>query len=233
MRQFSVVIPTYNEAENIEEFIITVSEILDNIDFELIIVDDNSPDKTWALAKNISKNMDNVKVIVRDDKRDLSRSILRGINESRSEKIAVIDADFQHPPEKLIDLYHNLSDSDIVICSRRMYEGRVESWTLSRKLISRAAELIAKTLFKELYDVTDPLSGYFGLNKNILRKTKLEPEGYKLLIEILIKTNYDSLKEIPYTFYDRDRGSSSIGFTEYVKYLKHLFKLKLNRNQFT
>lgn len=221
---FSVIIPTYNERENIEELLLEISKVLENIDYEIVLVDDDSPDRTWELAEELS-NEYKMKVVRRKDEKDLSKSVVRGFEESKGDKIAVIDADLQHPPEKLKEIYHSLENNDIAVASRKVGPGGVEEWPWYRRLVSKVAELLSYFLLSQSRRVKDPLSGFFGLKRKVIKEAVLEPEGYKILLEILARGNYDEIEEIPYTFRNRDRGSSSLGFTQYLKFLKHIFKL--------
>ena len=133
--KMSIIIPTYNESNNIEELIERLEIALLNINFEIIIVDDDSPDDTGYIAKNMKKKFNNIIVVIRKNKKGLSSAILDGINISSGKYVAVMDADLQHPPEILMNMYIKiLNNKDIIIASR--YSGvKIKNWPLLRIFI--------------------------------------------------------------------------------------------------
>lgn len=231
---FSVIVPTYNERKNITEFVERVEATLEDIEHELIVVDDDSPDGTWELAQELAEDNPNLKVIRRTNEKGLATAVVRGLEEANGEKLAVIDADLQHPPQKLLDIYEKLiKNYDIVVASRNMEGGGVEEWPWYRKAVSKGAELISRVFLPSTREITDPMSGFFGLDRSVIEDKKLEPEGYKILLEILEKGDYDNTAEIPYTFENREKGSSALGTRQYINYLKHVFKLARSTGELT
>lgn len=214
----SIIIPTYNEAENIQ---IIVERIRKLVNCEIIIVDDNSPDRTYTIAQKISKQYSNITAIKREEEKDLSTAVIQGFKHAKGDIIGVIDADLSHPPELILKLIKYLDRNDIAIASRLVSGGAVEKWPIQRELISKIATLLAKPLTK----VKDPLSGFFFFKKRVIRGIKLNPIGYKILLEILVKANYQSYKEIPYTFRNRNVGKSKINTKVLLKYVLHLLRL--------
>ena len=158
----SIVVPTYNEKENIPELIKRIFKVLgeNNIDGEVVIVDDNSPDGTAKVAEELSKDY-NVQVIVRKDERGLSSAAIRGMEDAKGEILCVIDADLSHPPEVIPDMLKQITEGkvELVIGSRRVAGGGIENWPMKRKVVSKCASLIARPLTK----VKDPMSGFFML----------------------------------------------------------------------
>ncbi|MFP4045649.1 MAG: glycosyltransferase [Candidatus Aenigmatarchaeota archaeon] len=222
---YSVVVPTYNERENVEELVERISSSLENMDYEIIIVDDDSPDKTWELAGKLAESRNDLRVIRRRKEKGLATAVVRGFEEAKGERLAVIDSDLQHPPEKLRELYEALDDNDIAIGSRKVEGGGIEDWPFYRKIISKGAELIGKVFVKEVREVKDPLSGFFALRREVIEDVELDPEGYKILIEILVRGEYNDVEEMPFTFVDREKGESSLGLKQNWNYLKHIFRL--------
>ena len=222
--QTSIVIPTYNESGNIERIIEKISSVLSS-NFEIIVVDDNSPDGTAEIAKSL-EDMYPVKVVVRNRKSGLASAILTGFEHANGEILGVIDADLQHPPELILRLIEKIENGyDIAIASRYVDGGGVEGWTLFRRLVSRGAIALAKPLIK----VNDPMSGYFFLKKEVIDNVSFTPRGFKLLLEILVKGSYKKIAEVPYTFTKRMAGTSKLGIGEYWEYLKllgHLYKIR-------
>ncbi|MEM1586973.1 MAG: glycosyltransferase [Candidatus Bathyarchaeia archaeon] len=218
----SIIVPTYNERENLEVLVKKIDDSLGDRDYEIVIVDDNSPDGTWELAQELSQSYP-IKLVKREGKRGLASAVVDGFSHAAGQCLVVMDADLQHPPElvpKLVDAVK--SGADLAIASRYVGGGEVRGWSLSRRLISRGATWLAK-LF--LTDVKDPMSGFFALRRGVVEGVDLRPEGYKILLEILVKGRHSSVVEVPYTFKPRRLGRSKIGAKEYAKYLKHLISL--------
>lgn len=227
MVEVSVIIPTYNERDNIETVIKRVGNIL-NINYEIVVVDDNSPDGTAEIAKALSNEYP-VKVLLRNKKSGLASAILTGFMNANGEIMGVIDADLQHPPELMVTLIDKIRDGyDVAIASRYVGGGGVEEWSFFRRLVSKGAIMLAKPLTR----VKDPMSGYFFLRRSVIEGVHLNPKGYKLLLEILVKGKYKRVAEVPYVFTKRMAGESKLKASEYWEYLKllaHLYKAKFLR----
>jgi dolichol-phosphate mannosyltransferase len=217
----SIIVPTYNERENILDLVKRINFALRNTSYELIIVDDNSPDRTWELAERLATHYP-IKVIKRKRKAGLSSAVIRGFNEAKGDVLVVLDADLQHPPELIPKLLMKLNDADIAIASRYVKGGGVRSWSIFRMIVSKIATLLAKLC---LTSVNDPLSGFFALRRSVIEGVRLEPKSYKILLEILVKGKYLKVSEVPYIFEARRRGKSKLNFAQYVNYLKHLVTL--------
>lgn len=224
----SITIPTYNERKNIKELVHNIHAVLHEYDYELIIVDDNSPDGTADVAEELSKNYP-IRILKREGKLGLASAILYGFQNSKGKILGVIDADLQHPPEYMKKFIRATKEEyDIVIGSRYVDGGKIENWSKYRTLISKGAILLSRPLTT----VKDPTSGYFFIKKNVINGISLSPIGYKMLLEILVKCSYERVVEIPYTFKSRQNGHSKLKNGEYINYLKllyHLYMFKLNR----
>lgn len=216
MIKASLVIPTYNEAMNIQALI---DEIFRNInkkkiDLEIIFVDDNSPDGTGKIAEELAGNFP-VKVIHRPGKLGLGSAVIDGFNLSKREYIGVMDGDLSHDPIILNDLILRLIEYDITIGSRFEAGSVVEGWNFWRKTVSYLGVYLASLLV----GVKDPLSGYFFLNRRVIDNVKLDTRGYKILFEILVKGKYESIKEFSYFFRMRKYSTSKLNFKEFIYYL--------------
>lgn len=222
----SVVIPTYNEAENIKKLVPMIDEILVKYTYEIIVVDDNSPDGTAKIAKRLAEYYP-IRVLVREKKKGLASAILYGFMNASGDVLGVIDADLQHPPELLGKMAKKIEEGcDIVIASRYVEGGGIEGWTFYRRLISKGAILLARPLIDS---VKDPMSGCFLLRKEVIDGINLNPTGYKLLLEILVKGKYVKVAEVPYVFRERIYGQSKLGIGEMLRYvylLLHLYSYK-------
>jgi len=234
--QVSIIIPTYNESQNILKILRTISKhIPKNISTEAIVVDDNSPDGTGKIVEEYLKDFKKVadytiNIIHRKAKDGLSSAILNGIQNAKGETIVVMDSDFSHPPQiipKMIEAFKQYQ-CDLVVASRYITEGKIEGWTVKRKLMSKIAIMIAK---KGLgVKIKDPMSGFFAFKKNIIKELNFDALGYKFLLEILVKTKGISIKEIPYTFENRKFGSSKLDNSIIIDYVKSVWKLYKSKN---
>lgn len=228
--KLSVILPTYNEKKNLEILIGSLKTILERIEHEIIIVDDNSPDKTGELADELAAGFNRIKVIHRKQKKGLTSAIATGIVNSEGDIICVMDSDLSHPPEKVFDLIKPILDekADFVIGSRLIKGGSVEEWPMHRKMISLIARMLALPLTK----VHDTMSGFFALRRGVLNFVKIKSRGYKICLEILVKGKYNNVKEIPYVFRNRTVGKSKLDFGEYINYLSDLVGLYLYKMGF-
>jgi dolichol-phosphate mannosyltransferase len=229
--QISIIIPTYNESSNIIRMLKSIGDNLPkNIIAEAIVVDDNSPDSTGKIVDEYLKNVKKIAgytmdIIHRTSKNGLSSAILSGIQKAKGDTIVVMDSDFSHPPQVIPKMIESLKkyQCDMVIASRYISGGKINGWTLKRKIMSKIATVIAK---KGLGVKTkDPMSGFFAFNKNILKGVNFDAIGYKILLEILVKKSGIAVKEIPYTFENRSFGSSKLDRSTITDYFKSVWKL--------
>ena len=229
--QVSIIIPTYNESQNILAVLKSIKANLPkNLITQTIVVDDSSPDGTGKIVEDYLKNVRNfaghtIDVIHRKAKRGLSSAILNGVQHATGDTIVVMDSDMSHPPQVIPKLVETLKQyqCDLVVASRYIKGGKIHGWTLKRKIVSKVATIIAK---KGLgVKPTDPMSGFFVFRKNILKEVNLDAIGYKILLEILVKKNGINVKEIPYTFEDRALGSSKLSLSIVSDYLRSVWRL--------
>jgi len=227
----SIVIPTYNEKENIERMITKIEKILqkNKINGEIIVIDDNSPDGTWKIVKKLQKKYSNLKLIVRKKKLGLGSGVMEGFKIAKGDILGVLDCDFSHPPDKIPLFIKAIREGyDIAIGSRYIAKGGIKGWSKKRIITSKIATLLAKPIA----NVSDPMSGYFFIKKEVIKNFSLKFKGFKILLEILAKGNYRKVAEIPYTFKERKRGKSKLNYKEIVEYLMqcfYLYLLKLRR----
>jgi dolichol-phosphate mannosyltransferase len=243
----SIIIPTYNESENILKLIEAIkSNLPSNIITEIVVVDDNSPDGTGKIVENYVNNhtstdipfqqqfhfkVDNnqtclVKIIHRKNKTGLIPAILEGIESSKGEDILIMDADFSHPPETIPLLLEELrrDPNCIVIASRYISHGSIVGWPYKRRVISRGAAKIARHGLN-VRNVTDPMSGFFAFPRHVVKNVKFDTKGFKILLEILVKSRDIRVKEVPYTFHDRKSGQSKMNFNVILDYAGAVWQL--------
>ncbi|MFB5629340.1 MAG: glycosyltransferase [Nitrosarchaeum sp.] len=229
--EVSIVIPTYNESENIQGILHLIKEHLPiNTNVEAIIVDDNSPDGTGKIAEDYFRSLKEktrytINVINRKTKEGLSSAILNGIEQAKGKIVIVMDSDFSHPPHLIPKLVEVLKQSktDIVVASRYLNGGSIQGWSLKRKIISKLGTIIAKRGLG--IKQSDPMSGFFAFNKDIIKGINFDAIGYKLLLEMIVKAKGVSIKEIPYTFLDRQNGKSKFGIKTILEFTHAVWNL--------
>ena len=236
----SIIIPTFNESKNITELL---NQIQSNVplgtNVEIIIVDDNSPDGTGRMVEKYVKdkmstaNRDqinpniSIKVIHRKEKTGLMSALVNGISTCEGQNILIMDADFSHPPEVINRMISELKKEPncIIIGSRYITGGAINGMPFKRLLLSIGANFIARhgLCLKNVYD---PMSGFFAFPKHTLHGMEFNTDGFKILLEILIKKkNTVKIKEIPYTFKDRRFGQSKLNIPIILEYIKAVWKL--------
>ncbi|MBW4670270.1 MAG: glycosyltransferase [Cyanomargarita calcarea GSE-NOS-MK-12-04C] len=234
--KLSLVIPTYNEKLNIHKIVRLLTNLLEPAipgEYELIVVDDNSPDETWKVAQEITAEYPQLKVIRRQNERGLSSAVVRGWQASTGEILGVIDADLQHPPEVLLQLFNAVRQgTDLAVASRHITGGGVSNWSLPRRILSRGAQTLGLIILPQVIGrVTDPMSGYFLVRRSAIAAKTLHPLGYKILIEVLGRGDIQKIAEVGYVFQEREDGESKVTHKQYVEYLQHLIRLRLSRGK--
>jgi dolichol-phosphate mannosyltransferase len=233
--KLSLVLPTYNEGNNIQEMVRILSKLLDSQipgDYELIVVDDDSPDRTWEIAAQLLPDCPQLRVMRRTEERGLSTAVIRGWQAAQGEILAVIDADLQHPPEVLLQLLQEMErGADLATASRHVEGGGVSEWSALRRFLSRGAQVLGLLILPEVIGrLSDPMSGYFMVSRNAIAGKTLSPVGYKILIEVAARGRVRWIAEVGYMFRERQAGESKVTWKQYVEYLQHLLRLRLSRS---
>jgi dolichol-phosphate mannosyltransferase len=218
------VAPTYNEAAGITDLVHKVDQALEpsGINYELIIVDDNSPDGTADLAERLGMEFP-VRVLRRPGKLGLSSAVTDGWKIAKGSVLGVIDADLSHDPKLLPSLLASITDgaAEVAVGSRYIPGGGMGNWPLSRQIVSQVAVWMGSVICP----VKDVTSGYLLLRKEVLEGVHLNPIGFKIGLEILVRCLYRNFVEIPYTFQDRDKGQSKLSLKVIGQYLVQLGQL--------
>ncbi len=235
--KLSLVIPTYNESQNIPYLIAQLTDLLETKipqQYELIVVDDNSPDRTWQIALDLMATYPTLKVMRRVEEKGLSTAVIRGWQVSQGEVIGVIDADLQHPPETLLNLWEEIEKgADLAVGSRHVEGGGVSDWSLTRRFLSRGAQTLGLIILPEVIGrVSDPMSGYFLVRRRCLLNCTLSPLGYKILVEVIGRGKVGWIAEVGYVFQERQEGESKVTKKQYIDYIRHLIRLRLSLWQF-
>ncbi len=227
MMSVSLITPTFNERENIpilaQEIFSAVREFSD-IDLELIVVDDNSPDGTGEIAEGL-RGQYPIRVVHRPGKQGLGSAVMEGFGLSDRPYLGVIDADLSHDPSLIPRLILGLREFDLTIGSRYDPSSTVEKWPWYRKCISNVGVFLAR----QLTGVMDPLSGYFFLHRHVVDHFTLTSPGYKILLEILVKGTYNGFLEVPFVFRDRQFSSSKLNPKEYYLFMKQIVLFSIEK----
>ncbi|MEM6447419.1 MAG: glycosyltransferase [Cyanobacteria bacterium P01_D01_bin.123] len=228
----SLVVPTYNEHESLPYLLKTLSDLLDRAlpdAYELIVVDDDSPDRTWELAESLQASIPSLKVIRRVRDKVLATAVRDGWLQARGEILGAIDGDLQHPPEVVLELIDRVrAGADLAIASRNVEGGGVSEWSLARRIVSRGAQLLGLLVLPGvLGQVSDPMSGYFLVRRTAIAGAALDPVGYKILLEVIARGRIARISEVGYVFQERQEGESKVSYRHYFDYLFHLWRLRL------
>ncbi|MGM9992764.1 MAG: polyprenol monophosphomannose synthase [Candidatus Bruticola sp.] len=226
MIQLSLIVPTYNEKETLPVLAERVFDILDQsqISGELIVVDDNSPDGTGDLALALNDRYQNrIHVIKRSGKLGLSSAVIAGWQAGKGQILGVIDSDLSHDPSILPHMVYSINNggADIALGSRYIKGGGVRNWPWYRVITS----LTAAALGRLICPANDVTSGYMLMRRQVIEGVNLNPIGFKINLEVMVKGNYQTITEVPFTFEDRLAGKSKFNGSEIVNYLKHLASL--------
>ena len=222
----SIIIPTFNEASNVKKLVKRITAILkdNSCRYEILFIDD-SQDNTPLILEQLVNEFPVVRTIHRRNKTGLASAVVEGFQHCLGNKIIVMDADLQHPPELLPLMLKRLSEADIVIPSRFVAGGSDGGLNVIRKVISWTARTIGRLAIKKLRNISDCTGGFFGLNRWVITNSPLDPIGWKILMEVLVKGKYHSIHEIPYAFHIRDNGKSKMRLKEQANYLRHIVRL--------
>jgi len=231
MSKLALVIPTLCEADNIQVLLERIQKSLEplNIPYELIVVDDDSRDGIEGLVQAVACKDERIRLLVRTGVRGLAGAVIHGWAKTDADILGVIDADLQHPPELLPQLWRALEGNDVVLASRYAPQGSRNNWNRFRHLISQIAIWMTLPLQRPTIRVMDPMSGFFLVRRDAIRDLALHPTGFKILLEILVRGDIRSAKEIPFSFGHRYKGRSKAGLKVGLEYLLLLAKLRKKR----
>jgi dolichol-phosphate mannosyltransferase len=219
------VVPTYNEAGSLPLLVDRLVKAFAGREWELVVVDDGSPDGTADLADGLGKTHP-IRVLRRPGKAGLASAVVAGFAAARGDTLLVMDADLSHPPEvapKLADAI--ASGADLAVGSRYVSGGGIEDWPMRRQVVSRVACLMGNALVP----VRDSTSGFFALRRSVVDGVKLNPIGFKIGFEVMARGRYKKVVEVPYTFRDREHGASKFGQSEIVQYVQQLGQVARDR----
>jgi dolichol-phosphate mannosyltransferase len=219
----SLVVPTYNERDRLPELVAAIFGVLNahDVNGEVIVVDDNSPDGTGDLAQALSQTYP-IQLVRRPGKLGLGTAVVAGFAVARGQILGVLDADLSHPPALLPEMLKALDGgADFVVGSRYVPGGGTRGWSASRIVMSRLACWLARPLT----DVRDATSGFFLVRRHVVEHIQIKAGGFKICLEFLVRGRARSIAEIPYVFVGRTAGQSKMNLWEALGYLKQLRQL--------
>ncbi len=223
--ELSILIPTYNEAGNMPELLRRIARVATErgIRCEVLVLDDGSPDGTAQIARAVDVPIV-VRVVERTGPRGLSPAVIEGIRLARGAFVLVMDADLQHPPESIGRLLDAVREgAEVAVGSRYVPGADSGEFGLYRRLNSKVATWLAVPLVGRR--IRDPMAGFFCLRRDLVAGRELNPVGYKIGLEILVKCGPRRVVEIPITFGSRRAGESKMNLAEQIAYLRHLLRL--------
>jgi dolichol-phosphate mannosyltransferase len=228
--ELTVVLPTYNERDRLGEVVATVFDVCTRheIAAEIVVVDDNSPDGTGALADELARQYP-LTVVHRAGKLGLGSAVVAGFEVAKAGLVCVLDADMSHPPRFLPQMIAVMrrTGADAVIASRYVPGARIVNWPASRLLMSRLACLMARPLVP----IRDATSGFFLVRREFATGVRISAKGFKICLELIVRGRAHLVAEVPVTFTDRTAGESKMNMREALGYLRQLWDLARCRAQ--
>jgi len=226
--EFGLVIPTLNEGENLPLLLSRIQKSMRSMDltYEVLIVDDDSRDGTAEVVADYAASDASIRLLVRHGCTGLAGAVIHGWKHTNASLLGVMDGDLQHPPELVPVLVDRVRDGvDIAVASRYAQALSAGGLSPARKAISRVGTLVSMPLQRPGLRIQDPLSGFFVIRRECIEGVDLQPEGFKILLEILARGNVRSVAEVPFQFSPRLKGTSKASVTTGFQYLSLLYKL--------
>lgn len=229
----SVIVPTFNEGGNVAELVRRIGAALHDVDFEVVFVDDSTDDTPATIQAVAAATEFPVRLIHRDEPEGgLSGAVLEGFRNAQARWCLVMDGDLQHPPEDIPRMLDRaaLGDVDIVVASRYVAGGTAGGLAgATRTAVSRTSTLLTKAMFpQKLHGCTDPMTGFFLVDRDTVDLDDLRPRGFKILLEILARRQM-RIGEIPFAFATRFAGESKATFSQGMRFLTQLAMLRFGR----
>jgi len=225
----TLVIPTLNERDNIAPLLAEIGTALGDITWEAVFVDD-SRDGTDGVIERLACSDPRIRLLHRTGTGlSLASAVVDGIARARGDYICVLDADLQHPPDRIVAMLDEArrTGADIVVASRYVPGGSAGGLAGPlRHLYSVGLKQLSRAMFpRRLAGITDPLGGYFLMRRDLVQGVRLRPIGYKILLEVLVRTHWRRVREVPYRFRPRQHGVSKADLPQGITFLRHLGRL--------
>lgn len=231
--QLTIIVPTFNEAPNVAELVRRTAQALRGVDAEMLFMDDSTDDTPEIVRETAATAGMPVRVIHRDHPvGGLGGAVIEGLAAARADLCVVMDGDLQHPPSVIPDLLrrYERGDVDLVVASRYRDEGSHDGLAGRRRvLVSKLSTLLTKAMFPiRLKEVSDPMTGFFLVDRRALDPSVLQPRGYKILLEILVRTVL-RVAEVPFVFAHRLGGRSKATLKQGLRFLWQLTHLRFGK----
>lgn len=226
----AIIIPTLNEAANIEKLVRMIYDTLSSNDTQVLIVDDDSTDDTHTIVENLQREFTNLALVVRRGERGLGSAVRAGAKLLGDNPVVVMDADLSHNPIYLPSIFEKLGEGyDLVAGSRYIPNGDTVGWPGSRIAVSKVATLMARTIF--YLPVKDPMTGFVGCRSASLLSQGFEHADFKFFLEMMVADRSLRVTEVPIVFQDRERGKSKLDGMTIALYIALLLRLMFGRKK--
>ena len=226
--KLSIIIPTYNEAENIVKLLKEIIAVLDNKNFEIIVVDDDSEDSTASKINNYFKNEKRIKLIQRKQKRDLVQSIKLALQTITGSNFLVMDGDGQHDPKDILSTIKLLKDNDLVVGARNLRD--IKSISIIRIQLSKFFNLLSNIILEQ--KISDPLTGFFAGKIHLLNKKffSIDNSGFKVLLDLIFtnKNKLIKISENTINFRTRKKGKSKLNASVFFSFITQIISYFFN-----
>ena len=223
MTSLSIIIPTYNEKGNISLLSTSISTAFDGLNYEIIFVDDGSPDGTVKVIRSLVGFGKTIKLVERPGKFGLASAAAVGARAAKGEWVLVMDGDLSHPPEVARRLFDSRARADLIIASRNIDGSAGHEISTHRDFISNGAEFLSRPFVGNR--TTDPMSGFFLVKKEFFEKTRIRVRGYKILLNLIYDNPQLKILDVPYIFAARHSGKTKLNLMEVINYLFDLVRL--------
>ncbi len=224
--QVSLVVPTFQERDNIAPLVAALCPSLAGWDYELIFVDDDSPDGTAESIQKAMQSNPRIRLVVRRGERGLAGAVIQGFSAATGNILGSINADLSHDASIVPSMIRRIEEgAEMVVASRRIPGGGFSNWPWHRKLASDMATRLAKGVLR--IPLSDPMSGFYFLRRSVFERAreKIQTGGFKLMLNLVVAAKPHPLREEPYMFKDRQRGSSKVSVGVAFQFLKLLWRL--------
>ncbi len=226
----TVIVPTLNEEDNIERLVRLIFTVLGTEGTHVLIVDDDSADRTHEVLSELCSEFLGLHMIVRKGERGLGSAVRLGASHFRESQVVVMDADLSHNPKYLPSMFEKLEQGfDVVVGSRYIPKGDIVGWLGSRVAISKVATAIARVVFR--VPVSDPMSGFVGCRSGRLLEEGFDHADFKFLLEMLVKNRSLRVTEVPIVFHDRAKGTSKLGAFTIALYIGLVLRLLFTKGR--
>jgi dolichol-phosphate mannosyltransferase len=231
--QLSIIVPTRNESKNVASLLERIGQATKGLATEVIFVDDSTDNTPQVIESEAKRSSLDVAIIARplERRNGLGKAVVEGMRLARADWVCVMDGDLQHPPEVIPQLLHHAyaTNTTLVAASRLTEGGSTAGLSFRRKIISYVLAFGSRIVFpKQLRQITDPLTGFFLFRRDTVNPDDLQPEGFKILLEVLVRSPRLRVSEVPFEFAERQGGESKASSNEAVRLFRQMLRLSVS-----